>query len=64
MKFLLVFSETLYQLFIDFKKACDSLRRVVLYSFLIESGFLMKLCRLIKMCLNETYSKILIGKHV
>jgi hypothetical protein len=35
-----------------------------LYNILIEFGVLMKLVRLIKMCLNETYSKVRIGKHL
>jgi hypothetical protein len=30
----------------------------------IEFGVPMKLVRLIKMCLNETYSKVRIGKHL
>jgi hypothetical protein len=34
-----------------------------LYNILIEFGVFMKLVRLIKMCLNETYSKVHIGKH-
>jgi hypothetical protein len=46
-----------HQLFIDFKKAYDSVRREVLYYSLIEFGIPMKLIRLVKMCLNETYSK-------
>jgi hypothetical protein len=57
------YKETVHQLFIDFKKAYDSLRREVLYNILIEFGVPMKLVRLIKMCLNETYSKARIGKH-
>jgi hypothetical protein len=52
------YSETVHQLFIDFKKAYDSVRREVLYNILIEFQVLMKLVRLIKMCLNETYSKV------
>jgi hypothetical protein len=48
----------------DFKKAYDSVRREVLHNILIEFGIPMKLVRLIKMCLNETYSKIRIGKHL
>jgi hypothetical protein len=51
------------QLFADFKKAYDSVRREVLYNILIEFGIPMKLVGLIKMCLNETYSKVSIGKH-
>jgi hypothetical protein len=43
-----------HQLFTDFKKANESVRREVLYSILIEFGVLMKLVRLIKMCLSET----------
>jgi hypothetical protein len=35
-----------------------------LYNILIEFGVSMKLLRLIKMCLNETYSKVHIGKHL
>jgi len=42
-----------HQLFIDFKKAYDLVRRVVLYNILIEFGIHMKLVRLIKMFLNE-----------
>jgi hypothetical protein len=39
-------------------------RREVLYNILIEFGVPMKLVRLIKMCLNETYSKVCIGKRL
>jgi hypothetical protein len=35
-----------------------------LYNILIEFGNPMKLVRLIKMCLNETYSKVCIGKYL
>jgi hypothetical protein len=60
----LEYDETTHQLFIDFKKACDSVRREVLYNILIEFGIPMKLGRLIKMCLKETYSKVRIGKQL
>jgi hypothetical protein len=52
------------KLFIDFKKAYDSVRREVLYNILIEFGIPMKLGRLVKMCLNETYSRVRVGKHL
>jgi hypothetical protein len=58
------YSETVHQLFIDFKKAYNSERREVLYNILIEFGIPMKLVRLIKMFLNETYNKVRIGKHL
>jgi len=46
-----------HQLFIDFKKAYD-------YNILIEFDIPMKLVRLIKMCLTETYSRGLVGKNL
>jgi hypothetical protein len=58
------YNETVHQLFIDFKRAYDSVRREVLYNILIEFGLPMKLVRFFKMCLNETYSKVCIGKHL
>jgi hypothetical protein len=42
----------------DFKKAYDSVRGGVLFIFLIEFEVLMKVIRLIIMCLSETYSKV------
>jgi sorting nexin-29 len=51
-----------HQLFIDFKKVYDTIKREVLYDILVEFGIPKKLVRLIKMCLNETYSKVHIGK--
>jgi hypothetical protein len=50
-------NEIVHQLFIDFKKAYDSMRREVLYNILKEFGVPLKQARLIKMCLNETNSK-------
>jgi hypothetical protein len=35
-----------------------------LYSILTKFGVPMKLARLIKICLNETYNKVCIGKHL
>jgi len=58
------YNETVHQLFIDFNKAYDSVRTEVLYNILIEFSILMKLVRLIKMCLNETYSRFRVGNHL
>jgi hypothetical protein len=60
----LEYNDTVHLLFIDFKKVYGSVRREILYNILIEFGVLMKLVSLIKTCLNETYSKICIGKHL
>ena len=43
------------ELFIDFEKAYDSVRREFLCNILIESGILMKL--------SETYSIVCVGKN-
>jgi hypothetical protein len=53
---------TVHQLYIDFKKASDSIKREVLYNILLEFGIPKKLVRLFKMCLNEIYSNVHIGK--
>jgi hypothetical protein len=58
------YNETVHQLFLDLKKAYDSLRREILYNILIEFGVPLEVVRLIKLYLNETYSKIRIGKHL
>jgi hypothetical protein len=51
-----------HQLFINFKKAYNSVKREVLYSILLESGISKKLVRLIKKtCINETYSNVCVG---
>jgi hypothetical protein len=54
------YSGTVHKLFIDFKKAYDSVRRKVSYNILIEFIITMKIVRLIKMCLNEVHT----GKHL
>jgi hypothetical protein len=53
-----------HQLFIDLKKTYDSVRREVLYNILIKFGIPRKLVGLIKMCLNETYSRVCIEKNL
>jgi hypothetical protein len=60
----LEYNGAVQRLFIYFKKACDSVWREVLYNILVEFGIPMKLIRLIKMCLDETYSIVLVGKHI
>jgi hypothetical protein len=57
-----VYNRMVHQLFIDSKKAYDSIKREILYNNLLEFGIPKKIVRIIKMCLNETYSKVCIGK--
>jgi hypothetical protein len=56
--------EAVHQLFMDFKKAYDSVRTEALYNIVIEFGIYSDLVRLIKMCLNETPSTVRAGKHL
>jgi hypothetical protein len=48
----LEYNEKVHQLFIDFKKAYDSVKANALYNILIKSSISVKLIRLSKMCLN------------
>ena len=58
------YNEAVHQLFIDFKKAYDSVRREVLYNILIEFGVPKKLVRLVIMCLTETCSRVRVGENL
>jgi hypothetical protein len=57
------YNGTVHQLFIDFKKAFDSVRRKVIQNILTEFGIPKKLVGLIKMCLNETYRAVHTSKY-
>ena len=57
-------NEAVHQLFIDFKKAYDSVRREALYNILIEFVIPENLVKLMKMCLTETYSRARVGKNL
>jgi hypothetical protein len=52
------YDEAVHQLFVDFKKTYDSVRREVLYYIIIEIGISLELVRLP----NETYSEFREGK--
>jgi len=54
------YNGTLHELFTDFEKAYDSVREEVLRRIFTEFGVPLKLLRLIWMCLNETYNKVLL----
>jgi hypothetical protein len=44
------YNGTVHQLLIDFEKACESVKREVLYKILIEFGIFTKLFMLIELC--------------
>jgi len=48
----------------DFKRSYDSVRREVLYNVLNEFGTSKQLVWLLKMCLNEIYSRLRVGKQL
>jgi len=58
------YSGAVHQLFIDFENVHKSVRREVLYNIRIECGVPMKLVTPIKICLNETCSKVRICKNL
>jgi len=55
---------TINQLFIYFMNPYDSIWREVLYYILFEFCIPMKLIQLIKLFLNETCSRVRVGKHL
>jgi hypothetical protein len=52
------------QLFIEFKKAYDSVRWEAFYNIVTEFGIPNKLVRLINVCLTETFSNVRGGKNL
>jgi hypothetical protein len=56
------YNGTVHQLFLNFKKVYDSVKREVLYNIQLEFGIPKKQVKLIKMSLNETYSKVRVHK--
>jgi len=56
--------EAAFQLFIEFKKAYGSITTGALYDIPTELGIPMKLVGLMKMCLNETCSRVRVEKHL
>ena len=47
------YNGTVHQLFIDFKKVYDSIKREKLYNILVRFGIPKKLVQLVRMCLSR-----------
>jgi hypothetical protein len=58
------YNEAVHQLFINNKKAYDSVSMEVLCNILIECGIHMTLVKVIKMCPIETYCTVRVGKRL
>ncbi|PSN43800.1 hypothetical protein C0J52_15500 [Blattella germanica] len=58
------YNGTVHQLYIDFKKAYDSIKREKLYRILMNFGIPKMLVRFIGMCLNGTKIRVRVGKQV
>ena len=58
------YNKDVCQLFKDFEKAYDSVKRESLYDILTKFGVPKKLVRLIKICLDGTQSKVRIGNYL
>jgi hypothetical protein len=58
------YNKAVHQLFLNFNKAYDSVRREALHNILIGYGIPVKLARLIKICLTVTYTKVRVGKNL
>jgi len=48
----------------EFKQAYNSVKKEITYNILIEFYIPMLLVRLIKMCVNEAYSRVCLGKYL
>jgi hypothetical protein len=58
------YNVVVHQLFVEFKKAYHSVRKEVLYNILIQFDIPMKMVRLIRMCVTETYRRVRVGKNL
>jgi len=58
------YNGTVHQLFIDYEKAYDLVRREVVYNILTEFCIPMNLVMLIKIHLNEAYINVRVGKDL
>ena len=58
------YNQSVYQLLIDFRNACNSVSEEILYNIVIGFGIDRNVIRLINLCLTETCSRLQVGKHL
>jgi len=58
------FDQPVHQLYIDFKKAYDSIKRERMFEILIRLGIPKKLVNLVQVCLKDTRSRVKIGNQM
>lgn len=58
------YRQNMWQLFIDFKKAYDSIHRNSLYKIMLEFGFPQKLVQLTKLCMENTQYRVRVDSTV
>ena len=55
------FNQSVYQIFIDFQKAYDSVIRDELYKILLHFGIPRKLVTLVNMCMQGSQGRVRVG---
>ena len=58
------FDQSVHQLYIDFKKAYDSIKREKMYEILTRWGIPKKLANLVQVCLKDTRGRVRIGNQM
>ena len=58
------FDQSVHQLYIDFKKVYDSIKRERMYEILTRWGIPKKLANLVQVCLKDTRGRVRIGNQM
>jgi hypothetical protein len=58
-----LYNEAVHQVFVNFKKAYDSVRMEILHNILTEFSIPLKQVRLIRLCLSEICRRVYVGRH-
>ena len=58
------YDEAVHQLFVDFKKDCDSVMMEVMCNILFHFGIPVEMVKVIKRCQNKTYNRVRVDKNL